>query len=124
MGSTPSAGPTLPTSQIPALPSGNQEGASAAGGEVNLKLPPLSGVTMMGIDSWYLLLIGLIVSALGFVFGLVIYKDLKNMPVHESMREVSELIYETCKTYLFTQGKFLLILWVFIAVVVGYYFEN
>src|SRR5205823_466850 len=46
----------------------------------------------------------------------------KAMPVHESMREVSELIYETCKTYLFTQGKFLAILWVFIAVVIGYYF--
>ena len=48
------------------------------------------------------------------MFGLVIYTQLKNMAVHSSMREISELIYETCKTYLITQGKFILILEVFI----------
>ncbi len=65
---------------------------------------------------------GLLVCALGLAFGLGIYTQLKNMAVHRSMREVSELIYETCKTYLQTQGKFLLILWVFIGVAVAVYF--
>ena len=60
---------------------------------------------------------GLVVSLLGLVFGLVIYTQLKNLPVHRSMLEISELIYETCKTYLITQGKFILILWVFIGVI-------
>ena len=61
---------------------------------------------------------GLVVCALGLLFGLVIYTQLKNMPVHKSMREISELIYETCKTYLMTQGKFILLLWVFIGVII------
>src|SRR4029079_11008485 len=62
------------------------------------------------------------VAALGVLFGLIILTQVKNLPVHRSMREVSELIYETCKTYLITQGKFILILWVFIAVIIaGYY---
>jgi K(+)-stimulated pyrophosphate-energized sodium pump len=58
----------------------------------------------------------------GLIFGLTIYTRLKNLPVHKSMRDISELIYETCKTYLITQGKFLMILWVFIAVVIVLYF--
>ena len=61
-----------------------------------------------------LLMCGLVVCALGLLFGLVIYTQLKNMAVHESMRAISELIYETCKTYLITQGKFILILEIFI----------
>ena len=61
---------------------------------------------------------GLLVCLLGLAFGLVIYCQLKNLPVHQSMREISELIYETCKTYLITQGKFLLILEVFIGVII------
>jgi K(+)-stimulated pyrophosphate-energized sodium pump len=65
---------------------------------------------------------GLLVSALGLIFGLIIFMRLKNMPVHDSMREVSELIYETCKTYLATQGKFLCILEGFIAVIIIVYF--
>src|SRR5207249_7649223 len=65
---------------------------------------------------------GLLVCLLGFGFGLVIYQQLKNLPVHQSMREISELIYETCKTYLVTQGKFLLVLWIFIAEIVTFYF--
>src|SRR6476619_4343494 len=69
-----------------------------------------------------LLLGGMGVAALGIVFGLVILMQLRNLPVHRSMREISELIYETCKTYLVTQGKFLLILWLFIAVVIVLYF--
>ena len=65
---------------------------------------------------------GILVSALGLIFGLLIFTRLKNMPVHQSMREVSELIYETCKTYLATQFKFLCILECFIAVIIIFYF--
>jgi K(+)-stimulated pyrophosphate-energized sodium pump len=90
--------------------------------EAGLILPDLNTAKFFGIGGRDLLFVGLVVSALGLAFGLWIYSQLKAMPVHESMREVSELIYETCKTYLFTQGKFLAILWVFIAVVIGYYF--
>src|SRR4029079_6809877 len=69
-----------------------------------------------------LLASGIIVCALGLGFGLVIYRQLQSMPVHEAMRDISELIYETCKTYLLTQGKFILILWSFIAVIMVAYF--
>jgi len=94
-----------------------------AGGEANLKLPDLSTAKFLGgIDGHTLLLWGLLVSALGLVFGLIIFVRLKNMPVHSAMREVSELIYETCKTYLGTQGKFLLLLEAFIAVIIVFYF--
>ena len=96
--------------------------ADQAGGEANLKLPDLSQVTFLGIDGHKLLLFGIVICIFGLGFGLAIYSRLKNLPVHKSMREISELIYETCKTYLFTQGKFLLILWVFIAVVIVMYF--
>ena len=89
-----------------------------AGGEANLILPDLSQVTFQGINGHSLLLVGILVSALGMLFGLTINRQLKNMPVHESMREISELIYETCKTYLIQQGKFLLILWLFIGAIV------
>jgi K(+)-stimulated pyrophosphate-energized sodium pump len=92
------------------------------GGEANLKLPDLSRVLFLGINGHTLLMLGLIVCVLGLVFGLVIFMQLKNMPVHRSMREISELIYETCKTYLITQGKFILILEIFIAVVIILYF--
>jgi K(+)-stimulated pyrophosphate-energized sodium pump len=91
--------------------------------EANLKLPDLGQVTFLGgIKGSSLLMGGLLVSALGMIFGLIIFKRLKNMPVHTSMREVSELIYETCKTYLATQGKFLVILECFIAVIIVIYF--
>ncbi len=96
--------------------------ADEAGGEASLKLPDLSQVTFLGIDGHKLLLFGIIICIFGLGFGLAIYSRLKNLPVHKSMRDISELIYETCKTYLFTQGKFLLILWVFIAVVIVMYF--
>jgi len=93
------------------------------GGEANLTIPNLDSATFLGgIGGRTLLMGGLVVSALGFVFGLVIYTRLRNMPVHSSMREVSELIYETCKTYLATQGKFLAILEIFIAVIIVFYF--
>ncbi|MGD0906292.1 MAG: sodium/proton-translocating pyrophosphatase, partial [Candidatus Acidiferrales bacterium] len=93
-----------------------------AGGEASLKLPDLSQVMFLGIDGHKLLTIGILFCVLGLIFGMTIYNRLKNLPVHRSMREVSELIYETCKTYLITQGKFLLFLWVFIAVVIVLYF--
>jgi K(+)-stimulated pyrophosphate-energized sodium pump len=93
-----------------------------AGGEASLKLPDLSQVTFLGIDGHKLLMIGILFCIFGLIFGLTIYQHLKNLPVHRAMREVSELIYETCKTYLLTQGKFLLLLWVFIAVVIVLYF--
>jgi K(+)-stimulated pyrophosphate-energized sodium pump len=91
--------------------------------EANLKLPDLGQVTFLGgIKGSTLLMFGLGVSALGLIFGLIIFNRLKNMAVHSSMREVSELIYETCKTYLATQGKFLMLLECFIAVIIVIYF--
>src|ERR1700722_8529293 len=93
-----------------------------AGGEANLKLPDLSQVQFLGVDGHKLLLWGILFCILGLIFGLTIYSSLKNLPVHRSMREISELIYETCKTYLITQGKFLLLLEAFIAVVIVLYF--
>jgi K(+)-stimulated pyrophosphate-energized sodium pump len=96
--------------------------ASEAGGEAGLKLPDLSSVSFLGIDGHKLLMIGILFCIAGLGFGLAIYMRLKNLPVHRAMLEISELIYETCKTYLITQGKFLLLLWVFIAVVIVLYF--
>ncbi|MGA8490463.1 MAG: sodium-translocating pyrophosphatase [Terriglobales bacterium] len=96
--------------------------APEASGEASLKLPDLSSVTFLGMDGHRLLMIGILFCIAGLGFGLAIYMRLKNLPVHRAMLEVSELIYETCKTYLITQGKFLLLLWVFIAVVIVLYF--
>jgi K(+)-stimulated pyrophosphate-energized sodium pump len=92
------------------------------GSEAGLKLPDLSQVSFLGIDGHKLLTIGILFCVFGLIFGLAIYSLLKNLPVHRAMKEVSELIYETCKTYLITQGKFLLFLWVFIAIVIVLYF--
>jgi K(+)-stimulated pyrophosphate-energized sodium pump len=93
-------------------------------GEMNLVLPDfhMPQPTFLGMTGWNLLAWGLLVCVLGLVFGLVIYQQLKKMPVHKSMLEISELIYETCKTYLFTQGKFIIGLWFCIAVIIGVYF--
>jgi K(+)-stimulated pyrophosphate-energized sodium pump len=98
--------------------------AGEAGGEASLKLPSLDSVRFFGdrINGHNLLLIGILFCLFGLGFGMAIYMRLKNLPVHRSMREISELIYETCKTYLFTQGKFILLLWVFIAVIILLYF--
>jgi K(+)-stimulated pyrophosphate-energized sodium pump len=92
------------------------------GGEASLKLPDLSSVSFNGVDGHRLLMFGLLFCVFGLGFGMFIYMRLKNLPVHRAMREISELIYETCKTYLITQGKFLLLLWAFIAVVIVLYF--
>jgi len=93
-----------------------------AQGEAELKLPDLGTVLFQGINGRTLLMAGIGVSVLGLVFGLMMYKHLRNLPVHESMLEISELIYETCKTYLLTQGKFLIILEIFIGFVIILYF--
>jgi K(+)-stimulated pyrophosphate-energized sodium pump len=96
---------------------------AAAGGEANLVLPDLAQVTFLGgTNGRTLLMWGLLVCVLGLLFGFVTFTQLRNLPVHKSMLEISELIYETCKTYLITQGKFLLILEAFIGVVILLYF--
>ena len=92
------------------------------GGEASLVLPDLSQVDFHGYNARTLLSVGLGVCILGLLFGLVIFMQLKNLPVHKAMREISELIYETCKTYLITQGKFILILEVFIGIIMLIYF--
>jgi len=102
--------------QAPATP------AQHGGGEASLKIPDLGQVHVAGVGGRTLLMLGLPVCVLGLVFGLVIFSQLKNLPVHASMREISELIYETCKTYLITQGKFILILEVFIGIIIVLYF--
>src|ERR1039457_994924 len=99
-----------------------QPAADEAGGEAALNLPDLSSVSFLGVDGHRLLMIGLLFCLFGLGFGMVIFMRLKNLPVHRSMREISELIYETCKTYLVTQGKFLMLLWVFIAIIIAVYF--
>jgi len=97
--------------------------AQSEGGEANLRLPDLSDVTFFGgIDGHRLLMGGLVVCLLGLGFGLAMYMNLKKLPVHRAMREISELIYETCKTYLITQGKFILILEIFIGIIIILYF--
>ena len=96
-----------------------------AGGEASLTLPDLKSVNFAnfgGLNGHALLSIGLLFCVGGLLFGLAIYVQLKNLPVHRSMLEISELIYETCKTYLVTQGKFIMLLWAFIAVIISLYF--
>ncbi|HYS11456.1 MAG TPA: sodium-translocating pyrophosphatase [Myxococcales bacterium] len=95
---------------------------AARADEAKLILPDLGSVSFLGISGRQLLLAGLVVCALGLIFGMVIFGQLKKLAVHKSMLEVSELIYETCKTYLITQGKFILILEAFIGVIMVVYF--
>jgi K(+)-stimulated pyrophosphate-energized sodium pump len=99
-----------------------QTAQEAASGEASLQLPDLSQVQFIGMDGHRLLTFGLLFCVFGLLFGLTIYSRLKNLPVHKAMRDVSELIYETCKTYLITQGKFLLLLWVFVGIIIVLYF--
>src|SRR5580692_1265097 len=98
------------------------QSAPEVGGEAGLKLPDLSSVSFLGIDGHKLLMIGILFCIAGLGFGMAIYVRLKNLPVHRAMLEISELIYETCKTYLVTQGKFLMILWMLIGVIIVAYF--
>ncbi len=101
--------------------SGNPAAASK-GGEFNLKLPDFTTVHFQGIEGWTLLASGLVVCVLGLLFGLVIYRQLEKMPVHRSMKEISELIYQTCQTYLQQQGRFIMVLWVLISIIMVFYF--
>jgi K(+)-stimulated pyrophosphate-energized sodium pump len=94
----------------------------AHAGEANLKLPDFSQVKFLGIGGHSLLMVGILFCIFGLLFGLVIYTRLKNLPVHHAMAEISQLIWETCKTYLVQQGKFLFLLWVFIAAIIVLYF--
>ncbi len=123
---TTAAQPDATTAQAPAAtpaPVAQKAAEEAGGGEANLKLPDLDSTTFVGgVGGRALFQIGLVVSLLGLVFGLVIYFRLKNMPVHKSMLEVSELIYATCKAYLLTQAKFLAILEIFIIAIIVFYF--
>jgi K(+)-stimulated pyrophosphate-energized sodium pump len=100
-----------------------EAGGAHHGGEANLTLPDLSTVTFAGgVNGHTLLLFGLLICVLGMFFGIAAYAKIRSLPVHESMREISELIYETCKTYLLQQGKFLIVLWAFIGAIVLVYF--
>jgi len=97
----------------------------ASASEADLILPDLRSVKFFGdrIDGWSLLIGGLVICAFGMVFGMVQYSRIKNMKVHKSMLDISELIYGTCKTYLLTQGKFILILWALVAAIIYVYFH-
>jgi K(+)-stimulated pyrophosphate-energized sodium pump len=114
------AAPLLTGLLLPALAHAQPE--QTGGGEANLILPDLSSVSFFGMTGHNLLTIGLLFCVGGLLFGLAIYVQLKNLPVHRTMLEISDLIYETCKTYLVTQGKFILVLWAFIAVIISLYF--
>src|SRR3989339_989693 len=91
-------------------------------GETDLILPDLKSVYFLGVNGHSLLLWGLLICVFGLVFGMVQFMRIKAMPVHKSMSEISELIYETCKTYLITQGKFILILEALLAAIIVVYF--
>jgi K(+)-stimulated pyrophosphate-energized sodium pump len=97
-------------------------GAHRPGGEVNLRLPDLNQGDFLGFTGHQILLSGLVVCVLGLLFGLLSYSHVKNLPVHRSMAEISELIYETCKAYMVQQGKLLLVLFGFIGTVIVIYF--
>ena len=102
---------------------GLAQDAPAAGGESSLVLPNFNqDIIVAGMTGQTILTFGLVICVFGLLFGLLTYKQLRDLPVHQSMRDVSELIWETCKTYLQTQGKFLLILEIFIGVVILFYF--
>ncbi len=96
----------------------------ALASEANLVLPDLASQTFLGGTTGTTLLMGgVVVCVLGLVFGFLQYSQLRNLPVHKSMLEISELIYETCKQYLITQGKFIMVLWLFIGSVIAVYFS-
>ena len=109
----------------PALAAADKAPTTSGGGEMNVKLPDLNDARFLGdsIGGKDLLYSGLVVSVLGIAFGVIVCLQVRSLPVHQSMRDVSELIYETCKTYLIAQGKFLFLLWLFVGVVIVFYFK-
>jgi K(+)-stimulated pyrophosphate-energized sodium pump len=96
--------------------------APAFAGEADIKIPPLDKVQFGGLSGMAILYVGLVICLFGTAFGIVQYKQTKALPVHPRMSDVSNIIWETCKTYLFQQGKFLMMLWVLIAACMVYYF--
>jgi K(+)-stimulated pyrophosphate-energized sodium pump len=96
--------------------------APAFASEADLVVPDLASVMFLGVDGKTLLTYGIAICLFGFLFGLVQFISIMKMPVHKAMKDISELIYETCKTYLITQGKFLLILELLIGIVMIAYF--
>jgi len=94
--------------------------------ETDINIPDLHAVSFFGgsLGGMTILMIGLVVCVIGLVFGWMQYIQTRNLPVHSSMGAVSNIIWETCKTYLFQQGKFLFGLWVLIAVCIAYYFGH
>ncbi|MCC2315393.1 sodium-translocating pyrophosphatase [Cellulomonas xiejunii] len=107
-----------------AAPPGDEQSSTVHGGEASLVLPDLGAMSALGgVPGRTLLTLGLVVCALGLVFGGVTLGRLRRLPVHDSMRQVSELIYATCRTYLAQQGRFLLMLWAFIATVIIVYYK-
>mgnify|MGYP002344478012 FL=1 len=110
---------------LTACSSGGGTAEQGGGGEANLQLPTSlrdGTVTILGMNGLWPLYVGLVLCILGLLFGVWTYSRLKSLPVHESMKQISEIIYTTCKAYLVKQGKFLLLLWAFIAVVIVVYF--
>lgn len=97
--------------------------ATSGGGEANLVLPDLSLASIHGIAGTTLLFIGMIICLLGLAFGVFTFVQLRELPVHKSMLDVAELIYSTCKAYLAKQGKFLMLLWVFITAIIFIYYK-
>ncbi|HEY3495894.1 MAG TPA: sodium-translocating pyrophosphatase [Polyangiaceae bacterium] len=104
------------------LPSAALADKPKGGGEASLVLPDLASVTVLGMTGRDLLLLGMVVAALGIGFGLLTLNQVKNLPVHKSMSDVSQIIWETCKTYLFQQGKFLMLLEVLVGAIIVVYF--
>ncbi len=96
----------------------------ALASEADIKIPDLRSVSFLNgaLSGMSVLMIGLVVCALGVAYGWMQYLQTKRLPVHKSMAAVSQIIWETCKTYLFQQGKFLAVLWVLIAICMTYYF--
>jgi K(+)-stimulated pyrophosphate-energized sodium pump len=114
----PGAGSMTASPAVAATPAPVAHG----GGEASLVIPDLSGSEFLGMDGRTVLLIGLLICALGLAFSYVQYLGQRSLPVHRSMSEVSELIYQTCRTYLVTQGKFLALLWVIVAAIITFYY--
>jgi len=97
---------------------------AAFAGEADINLPDLTQVSFMGgtLAGLTILNVGLIICLIGMAFGIMQYVQTKNLPAHKAMLDVSQTIWETCKTYLFQQGKFLIALWILIAICIVYYF--
>ncbi|HEX4417003.1 MAG TPA: sodium-translocating pyrophosphatase [Kofleriaceae bacterium] len=110
------------TSIVQWLATASEHVAARPRSEAQLKLPDFTQITMLGLSGRNILAAGLVVCVFGLLFGLMKYQKLRNLPVHKSMLEISELIYSTCKTYLRTQAKFIAWLWVLIAAVIVIYF--